>query len=99
MQGLVDDLKSKIIFKFPFQNPLFLEDDLMLDWIFSDTILVTAYDLLKNDTLLTRFQREGSTLREYFINKGFNKNIKIMADTCIFAYEFRGQSPSRFQRS
>ena len=88
MQGL-DHLKSRVIFKFPFQNSLFLEYPLMLKWPFSDTILVTAYDLLKKDSMLSRMQREGSTLREYLTEKGFNTDIKIMADTGIFAFEFR----------
>lgn len=88
MKGL-DQLKSRVIFKFPFLNPLFLENERMLEWPFSECILVTAYDLLKNDPLISKLQRQGSTLKEYFVERGFNKNIKIMADTGIFAFEFR----------
>lgn len=55
----------------------------------SDTVLITAYDLLKDDHLVTYLVRSGSTLKEYLWSKGFNKNIKILAYTGIFEFEAR----------
>ncbi len=80
---------SKLIFKYPYHNPLFKEYLMLQDWKFSDTVLITAYDLYKNDFLVQQLQRSGSTLKELIQENGFNKNVKIMADTGVFEMEAR----------
>ncbi|MCY3413055.1 MAG: hypothetical protein INQ03_15565 [Candidatus Heimdallarchaeota archaeon] len=85
VQSLGND---KIVIKFPFKNYLFLEDEEILSWPFSSTILLTAFDLLRDDFLISKLQKTGGTLREYLFDRGLNKNVKILADTGIFALEF-----------
>ena len=87
MMAVKDTLQSKLIFKYSFSNPLFLEHELLLNWSFSDTVLITAYDLLKNDFLVYHLSHTGSTLKEHLHTIGFNKNVKILADTGIFEFE------------
>ena len=78
---------SKLIYKFPFSNPLFLTYDILLNWKLSNTILVTSYDLIKDEQLMIYLTRKGITLNEYLKEKGFNKDVKIVCDTGIFEYE------------
>lgn len=40
------NLQSKLIYKYPFSNPLFVGHELLLNWNLSETVLITAYDLL-----------------------------------------------------
>ena len=79
--------QSNLVYKYSFSNPLFTQHDLMLHWSLSDTILITAYDLLKNDFLVNHLVRTGSTLKEYLHSIGFNPKIKILADSGIFEFE------------
>lgn len=79
-----------MIFKFSFTNPLFLEHDLILNWKYSKTVLLTSFDLLKDDQLILYLQRKGMTLKEYLQEeKGFNKTVKLVADTGIFEFEVK----------
>lgn len=80
-------LGENLIYKYPFQNPIFNESKELLDWTFSKIILITAFDLLRNDGLVSFLQRSGSTLKEYIRDFGFNKDVKIMVDTGIFEVE------------
>jgi hypothetical protein len=79
--------KSELIFKFSFGNPLFIEHELILNWSLSKSVLVTSYDLLKDEQLILRLQKNGSTLKEHLRSIGFNKKVKIICDTGIFEYE------------
>ena len=81
--------ESRLIYKFSYINPLFLSHPLLLDWKLSNTVLITAYDVLKDEKVLTHLQQCGLTLKEYFHEMGFNKKIKILCDTGIFEYEAR----------
>lgn len=84
-----NDTSSKLIFKFPLSNPLFLEYDMISEWEFSKTILITAFDLLKDERLIIELQKNGLSLKEYLQERGFNKDVKILCDTGIFEYEIR----------
>lgn len=79
--------KDKLVFKFSFTNPLFLEHELILNWKFSNKILITCFDLLKDERILMNLQRKGMTLKDYLYEKGFNKNVEIICDTGIFEFE------------
>ncbi|MHA1686014.1 MAG: hypothetical protein ACTSYD_06330 [Candidatus Heimdallarchaeaceae archaeon] len=68
-------------------NPLFFEPEL-IEWDYTDTILVTAYDLLKNDSLVYFLQSRGYTLKEYIRELGFPKQTKIFADSGVFLLEW-----------
>lgn len=78
---------SELIYKFPLTNPLFLEYDIILDWPLSKTILVTSFDLLKDERLIFNLQQTGQTLKEYLQEKGLNKQVSILCDTGIFEFE------------
>ena len=82
-------LQTSLIYKYSFGSSLFKTNPLLLDWSLSKTILVTAYDLLKDDYLTTYLTRTGSTLKEYLQGLGFTKEVNIIADTGIFEYEAR----------
>lgn len=81
--------RSRLIFKFLFNHPLFLEEEILSNWSYSETILVTAYDIYRDDLFCSYLQRTGMTLKEYLQNQGLPKNIKILADTGIFELESR----------
>ena len=85
--NLLPNLQNRLIYKYSFNNPLFTEHDLILNWELSETVLITAYDLLKDDYLVNYLNRTGLTLKEYLCQKGFNKEIKILGDTGIFEFE------------
>lgn len=68
-------------------NPLFFEPEL-IEWDYTDTILVTAYDLLKNDSIVYFLQSRGYTLKEYIRELGFPKQTKIFADSGVFLLEW-----------
>ncbi|MHA1302411.1 MAG: hypothetical protein ACTSQE_10440 [Candidatus Heimdallarchaeaceae archaeon] len=61
----------------------------LIDWTYSDTILLTAYDLLNNDPLIYYLQSNSLTLSELLKENGFPADTKILADTGIFSLEFR----------
>lgn len=82
-------LDSKLIFKFSFTNPLFLEHELILNWNYSKAVLLTSFDLLKDEQLILELQRRGITLKEYLHERGFNKDVKLICDTGIFEYEVK----------
>ena len=79
--------KFELIYKFSFTNPLFLEHDIILNWDLSNIVLITCFDLLKDQRLMVDLQRSGQTLKGYLHEKGFNKKVKIFCDTGIFEYE------------
>ncbi len=89
MLEVINGLQQQLCIKLPFHNPLFLENENILNWEFSKSVLITAYDLLRDDRLITDLQRSGSTLKEYLKERGFNPEVEIFADTGIFALEFR----------
>ncbi|MCE7737199.1 MAG: hypothetical protein GPJ54_20090 [Candidatus Heimdallarchaeota archaeon] len=89
---------DQVIFKLPYFNPLFQETEILLDWQFSNTILVTAFDLFRNDGLVTKLQKTGSSLKDYLHDFGFNKKIKILADTGVFELEMRKARLSKFDK-
>lgn len=78
---------EKLVFKFSFTNPLFLEHELVLDWNLSKKILITCFDLLKDDHLLVTLERSGMSFKEYLHERGFNKDVLIICDTGIFEFE------------
>ncbi len=69
---------------------MFLEHELILNWRYSKAVLVSSFDLLKDDQLILHLQRKGMTLKEYLQEeRGFNKDIKLVCDTGIFEYEVK----------
>ena len=80
---------SKLIYKFPLSNPLFLEYDIIKEWKFSKIILITAFDLLKDERLILELQKRDITLKEYLHEQGFNRDVKILCDTGIFEFEVK----------
>lgn len=75
-------------------NPLFLEDEELIKWKYTDTILVTAYDLIKNDHIIYKLQSEGNTLKEYIRELGFPRDTKILADSGVFVLEWLKKTKS-----
>jgi hypothetical protein len=58
------------------------------NWPFSKKILVTAYDIYRNDSFVQYLNRTGQTLRQYLIEDvGLRSDIEIVADTGIFEIE------------
>jgi tRNA-guanine family transglycosylase len=68
-------------------DPSFREEP-FVNWDYTSTILVTAYDLLRNEPLLYYLESNSMSLREYMIDNGFPSSTKILADSGIFALEW-----------
>lgn len=75
-------------------NPVFAEK-LLIAWDYTETILLTAYDLLKNDPLIYELHSNSVTLKEYLNNIGFPKTTKILADSGVFALEWIKRSKEK----
>lgn len=75
-------------------NPVFAEKP-FISWDYTDTILLTAYDLLKNDPLIYELHSNSVTLREYLHDIGFPKTTKILADSGVFALEWIKRSKGK----
>ena len=85
----IQQTNEKLVFKFSFLNPLFLEHELILNWNLSNKILITCFDLLKDDHLILRLQRKGQSFKEYLHERGFNQDVLIICDTGIFEFEVK----------
>ncbi len=59
-----------------------------INWTYTESILITAYDLLKNESLLYYLDSNSLTLREMMIEHGFPQKTKIFADSGIFSLEW-----------
>jgi len=68
-------------------NPVFWEEP-FIDWKYTKSVLVTAYDLLRNESLLYYLDSHSMTLRELMIERGFPPSTKIFADSGIFSLEW-----------
>ncbi len=68
-------------------NPIFWESS-FIEWKYTDTILLTAYDLLRNDRLIYLLHSSSTTLKELARENGFPKETKIFADSGIFMLEW-----------
>ncbi|MHA2249300.1 MAG: hypothetical protein ACXAD7_03010 [Candidatus Kariarchaeaceae archaeon] len=88
-EGNVKSSQERLIFKYPFNLAEILNHKELLAWEFSDIVLITAFDIFRDDYLVTYLQRTGLTLREYLYDIGFNQDVKILADTGIFEIEAR----------
>ncbi len=63
-------------------------DPIFIEWNYTDTILLTAYDLLRNDALIYFLHSNSMTLKELMRENGFPKQTKIFADSGIFMLEW-----------
>ncbi|MHA1707910.1 MAG: hypothetical protein ACTSVB_10085 [Candidatus Heimdallarchaeaceae archaeon] len=68
-------------------DPSFWETKL-IKWEYTDTVLLTAYDLLRNDRIIYQLQSNSMTLKELLYENGFPKKTKIFADSGIFLFEW-----------
>ncbi len=75
-------------------NPVFAEKP-FISWDYTDTVLLTAYDLLKNDPLIYELHSNSVTLKEYMNDIGFPKTTKILADSGVFALEWIKRSKGK----
>ena len=63
-------------------------DPVFIKWNYTDTILLTSYDLLRNDALIYFLHSNSMTLKELMKENGFPKQTKIFADSGIFMFEW-----------
>lgn len=68
-------------------NPVFW-DPIFIEWDYTESILLTAYDLLRNDSIIYDLHSKSMTLKELMRENGFPKKTKIFADTGIFMLEW-----------
>lgn len=68
-------------------NPVFW-DPIFIEWNYTESILLTAYDLLRNDSIIYDLHSKSMTLKELMRENGFPKKTKIFADTGIFMLEW-----------
>lgn len=68
-------------------NPVFW-DPIFIKWDYTESILLTAYDLLRNDSIIYDLHSKSMTLKELMRENGFPKKTKIFADTGIFMLEW-----------
>jgi tRNA-guanine family transglycosylase len=68
-------------------DPVFW-DPIFLRWDYTESILLTAYDLLRNDKMIYILHSKSLTLKELMREQGFPKDTKILADTGIFMLEW-----------
>ncbi len=68
-------------------NPVFW-DPIFIRWDYTESILLTAYDLLRNDKIIYNLHSKSLTLKELMRENGFPKDTKILADTGIFMLEW-----------
>ncbi len=63
-------------------------DPVFIEWNYTDTILLTSYDLLRNDALIYFLHSNSMTLKELMKENGFPETTKIFADSGIFMLEW-----------
>lgn len=56
----------------------------LLDWKFSQSVLVTAFDLFKEEQIFKPITESGLSLKIYLHFRGFSPDVKIFADTGIY---------------
>ncbi len=79
---------SRLVPKNHFCSMEIFREPPLVNWTFTDTILLTAYDVYRSsDFWVDSIVSSGSTLKEAMVNLGFPRGKTMMADTGIFEFE------------